>query len=416
MIPLRRQADSAAEPGVDPLELAVVAAGEGGPEQLLRLFRGMAPPRRPVLIVQRNLPVGFTPYLADLVARTVGCACREVKDGDALPAGAIYFVPAGRHAEVSKSGKKLRVRLYEGEKINGSCPAIDPVLASAARVSGLRVTAALLGGRGRDGCDGARAIVAAGGRVLLQHLQSAAFPELLHHVVRFVPSAQLASLELIRSAISQPIVAEPPLAQDSQSLGVEFQPHNWSRLIVVAASTGGPAALLAFLDALDRSFAEPLLIAQHIPAGFSKRLAESLSAATGWRIEVPTATRELCAGTILLAPGDRHLRVVREGAKAIVRLDDSAPIDGNRPAADILFRSAAEALGARVTAVVLTGTGRDGLIGSAAVAQSGGRVLAQDLTSANATAMPRAVIDAKLAEATRTPAGLGALISARNKT
>lgn len=390
-------------------ELVVVAAGEGGPEQLLQLFRGMPAPRRPILIVQRSLPLGFTPYLADMIAQAVGCPCREAIDREHLATGVIFLVPAGFHAEVVRIAGRLCVKLKAGERAGGACPAIDPVLQSAAQTGALVVTAILLTGRGRDGCDGARAVLATRGRVLVQDPQSAPYPELARHLLKFVPGVESASQLAMRAEVC----AAAPVGRRAPALAAPDPPPKWSQIVVVAASTGGPAALLEFLDALPPEFADPVLIVQHIPPGFSMRLAESLSAATGRRVELVSnlGPRELAPSQILLAPGNHHLKVIHALEKVLVCLDDGPPIGGNRPAADVLFRSAAEAVGSQVTAVVLTGTGRDGLIGSSAVSQAGGRIMAQDLRSATAKGMPQAVIDAKLADVIATPANLAALLS-----
>jgi two-component system chemotaxis response regulator CheB len=136
--------------------------------------------------------------------------------------------------------------------------------------------------------------------------------------------------------------------------------------MVVAASTGGPAALSAFLAPIGRRIEQPILIVQHMPAAFTPLLAEKLEQAIGKPCREAVTGEPVSAGAILVAPGDQHLRVVKTAAGAVVQLDRGEPVNSCRPAADPLFESAAAAFGGRVLGVVLTGMGHDGRTGAAA--------------------------------------------------
>jgi two-component system chemotaxis response regulator CheB len=167
------------------------------------------------------------------------------------------------------------------------------------------------------------------------------------------------------------------------------------RLIAVAASTGGPAALQRILEALPADFPVPLLIVQHIATGFGAGLAEWLASTCGIQVKVAEHGEPLAARTAYLAPDDRHLGIRPDRR---VLLDDTAPIDGFRPSATYLFESAARVYGASMAAVVLTGMGRDGVEGLHAVKAAGGRVIAQDESSSVVYGMPREAVAAGLVD------------------
>ncbi|MCA1720104.1 MAG: CheB methylesterase domain-containing protein [Actinobacteria bacterium] len=145
--------------------------------------------------------------------------------------------------------------------------------------------------------------------------------------------------------------------------------------------------------------AVPLLVVQHMPPMFTRLLAERLDRLGGLAVREAEHGEVLQPSTVYLAPGGRHLRLVRDGAEVRVELTDDPPENSCRPAADVLFRSAVEAYGPAVLAVVLTGMGQDGLRGCQAVRAAGGHVLVQDPATAVVGSMPGSVLDAGLAHA-----------------
>lgn len=183
--------------------------------------------------------------------------------------------------------------------------------------------------------------------------------------------------------------------------------------VVIGVSTGGPVALAEFLPAFVTSAAVPVLIVQHMPAVFTAHLAEQLTKACGVPIREALAGHELRPGDVFLAPGGRHLKVTRSGPKVITHLDDGPPENACRPAADVLFRSAAEAWGRKTLAVVLTGMGKDGLKGSEAIHAAGGTILAQDEMTSVVWGMPGHVARAGLAEAVLPLRQLGVEVGMR---
>ena len=160
-------------------------------------------------------------------------------------------------------------------------------------------------------------------------------------------------------------------------------------VVAVAASTGGPQALLAILSALPAPFPLPILIVQHIGAGFGPALADWLSRATGHAVRLAVAGQGPVPGLVLLAPDGHHLSL---GPDARVRLEDGPPCEP-RPAADVLFQAVAGYYAARAIGIVLTGMGRDGAEGLLALRRRGAYTIAQDEPTSVIFGMPRAAID-----------------------
>lgn len=174
-------------------------------------------------------------------------------------------------------------------------------------------------------------------------------------------------------------------------------------ILVVGSSTGGPEALHRFLAGFPASFPLPIVVTQHMPPMFTTMLAERLDAGTTLQVTEARDGEPLRSGRVVLAPGDRHLRVECRGHQLCTVLDDGPRVNSCRPSVDVSFDSAARARGDGVLAVVLTGMGRDGLAGAGAVRAAGGTVLAQDRESSVIWGMPGEVVRAGLAETTGDP-------------
>lgn len=165
------------------------------------------------------------------------------------------------------------------------------------------------------------------------------------------------------------------------------------RMVAIAASTGGPAALQRVLMDLPRDFPVPILVVQHIAHGFTEGLCRWLAGSCGLRVRLARHHEVLEPHSVYLAPDDRHLGVdLRD--RAI--LSSALPVDGFRPSANFLFSSVARACGEASVAVVLTGMGRDGVEGARAVHAAGGRVLAQDEETSVVYGMPKEIVRAGL--------------------
>jgi two-component system, chemotaxis family, protein-glutamate methylesterase/glutaminase len=163
------------------------------------------------------------------------------------------------------------------------------------------------------------------------------------------------------------------------------------QVIAMAASTGGTEALREVLCALPRD-APGLVIVQHMPLRFTQAFAQRLDKLCQISVREARDGDRIVPGLALIAPGERHMQVVRSGAVYSVQLNDEPPVGHHRPSADVLFESCARSLGGNAVGVVLTGMGADGARGLHAMKQAGARTIAQDEASCVVFGMPREAI------------------------
>jgi len=182
-----------------------------------------------------------------------------------------------------------------------------------------------------------------------------------------------------------------------------------ARTVVIACSTGGPRALADLLPKLPSPLGAGTVIVQHMPAGFTGSLAERLDRASALSVREAQPGDGLDARTALVAPGGRHLRLLPGGAAS---LSDEPTIGGLRPRADLTIGDAARVYGRDLLLVVLTGMGKDGLEGARAVHDGGGRVLVEAESSCTVYGMPRAIVEAGLADGVYDLAALPEAIAA----
>jgi two-component system chemotaxis response regulator CheB len=170
------------------------------------------------------------------------------------------------------------------------------------------------------------------------------------------------------------------------------------RVLVIGVSTGGPTALGVILPQLPARFPLPVLVVQHMPPLFTRLLAERLHASCPLCVEEAVQGKPVATGSILIAPGDFHMKVAPEGNGVRVCLDQSPPENSCRPAVDVLFSSIGSVYGGEALAVILTGMGHDGLRGVQILKALGAFVLAQDEATSVVWGMPGAVVTAGLAD------------------
>ncbi len=172
------------------------------------------------------------------------------------------------------------------------------------------------------------------------------------------------------------------------------------RVLLIGSSTGGPQALMTLVAeigaVIDRF---PVLITQHMPPTFTTILAEHLARASHRPAHEAVDGEIVKAGTIYLAPGGRHMRVVRRGTDVAIALDDGPPVNFCKPAVDPLFSSAIDAWQCGILAVVLTGMGSDGMRGGKEIVAAGGSVIAQDEATSVVWGMPGAAANAGICSA-----------------
>jgi len=180
------------------------------------------------------------------------------------------------------------------------------------------------------------------------------------------------------------------------------------KLIVVGASTGGPAALLKLLSALPSDLPVPVVAVQHIAAGFIDGLAHWLGTSSQFPVKIADDGMLAQPGVCVFAPDEHHLLV---NAHRRLHLSDAPPNGGgHRPSIDVLFESAAAAFGAATIAVLLTGMGRDGANGMGAIRRAGGLAIAQDKAGCTVFGMPAAAIAQGNADAVVPLAEIGPAI------
>jgi two-component system chemotaxis response regulator CheB len=165
-------------------------------------------------------------------------------------------------------------------------------------------------------------------------------------------------------------------------------------VVAIGCSTGGPRALAELVPGLPKGLKAPVLIVQHMSAGFTKSLAERLDKDSEIHVKEAEEGEILQPGTCYLAPGDWHMEVERKGFGGLIRLNQRPPSLGVRPSVDHLFLSVAEAFGDKAVGVLLTGMGRDGTKGMKAMKLTQARTLAQDEASSVVYGMPRSAFNA----------------------
>ena len=170
-----------------------------------------------------------------------------------------------------------------------------------------------------------------------------------------------------------------------------------SRLVVIGSSTGGPQALQTVITGLSEHFPCPVVIVQHMPAGFTNALATRLHNIAKVDVREAKDGELLAPGCVYIAPGNYHLRILNEAGVRRIALSNEPPVGNHRPAVNVMYDSVAH-LGKDVVAVILTGMGSDGREGMRKIKENGGYCIAQDEATCVVYGMPKSVIDAGLAD------------------
>ena len=163
------------------------------------------------------------------------------------------------------------------------------------------------------------------------------------------------------------------------------------KLIIIGASTGGTEAIKEFLMQMP-SDCPGILIAQHMPEGFTRSFAKRLDGLCKISVSESEGGERLLPGHAYIAPGHSHLLLVRSGANYMTQLDSGPPVNRHRPSVDVLFNSSAQAAGKNAVGVILTGMGKDGAQGMLAMKNAGAHTFAQDEASCVVFGMPREAI------------------------
>ncbi|MBD3404440.1 chemotaxis-specific protein-glutamate methyltransferase CheB [candidate division GN15 bacterium] len=169
-------------------------------------------------------------------------------------------------------------------------------------------------------------------------------------------------------------------------------------IVAIGSSTGGPPALQKLIPALPANLPVGIVIAQHMPPMFTRSLADRLNNLSRVTVREAVDNEMLEPGTVLIAPGGQHLTVRKRGTKAVIHISEEPKETLYHPCVDVLFNSVADAFGKASLGIMLTGMGSNGVIGAKNLKSKGGVVIAQNEESCVVYGMPRAVIEAQLAD------------------
>lgn len=187
-------------------------------------------------------------------------------------------------------------------------------------------------------------------------------------------------------------------------------------LVLIGVSTGGPAALAQLLPAIPGELGVPIAIVQHLPPIFTQSLADSLDAKCAIRVREATHGEMLTPNTAYIAPGGRQMRLAAGPAgRPVVEITDDPPENNCKPAADYLFRSAAQHFPGRAMGVILTGMGSDGALGLRLLKRHGATIIAQSEATCVVYGMPKAAVEAGVVDAVLPLEAIAARITATVK-
>ncbi len=162
-----------------------------------------------------------------------------------------------------------------------------------------------------------------------------------------------------------------------------------TEIVVIGISTGGPNALREVFAKISPNLGRPVVVVQHMPAGFTEEFAASLDRICPLEVKEAADGDILKPGRVLIAPGDWHIVVEKRSLAGVVRVNQDATENGHRPSADVLFRSVAREYGNKALAVIMTGMGKDGARELGSIYREGGLTLGQDEASSVVYGMPK---------------------------
>jgi two-component system chemotaxis response regulator CheB len=240
------------------------------------------------------------------------------------------------------------------------------------------------------------------GAVDLVHKPTALATDRLYELgAELVAKVNTAARAVVRPGMEPPAVIKPELGP---------APAPWRQLVAVGTSTGGPAALTQLLSMLPADFPAPLVLALHIPPGYTDALARRLDGHSALEVVEASVGVELRPGRAVLARSGMHLKVERDGERAWAVLDRLPMNTPHHPSVNVLFESVAAGWGADAVGLVLTGMGDDGLVGAGAIRAAGGHVLTESASSCVVYGMPRVVDEAGLSSGSASLKELPALL------
>lgn len=218
--------------------------------------------------------------------------------------------------------------------------------------------------------------------------------ELIHKVLM----ASKANIKVAKKLVARQV--ELPKKQTNKSVpSVRTSVSSLRKIVLIGTSTGGPRALQAVLTKLPSNFDAPILVVQHMPAGFTKSLAERLSTLCEIAVKEAEDGEVIQKGTAYIAPGGIHLTVKASGTSLVIELSDSPPRNGHRPSVDEMLASASRLQNYQKVTVIMTGMGSDGAKGLIGLKSSGSTIaIAESEESSVVFGMPKAAIATRLVD------------------
>ncbi len=212
--------------------------------------------------------------------------------------------------------------------------------------------------------------------------------------IRRIEEELLRKVKVVAKRRIRSFTARPDVVRRPFSYEVAGKTHR--AIVAMGASTGGPPLLQHILTSLPKDFPVPIAIAQHMPKAFTQSFAERLNSLAQIEVKEAENGESLRPGVVLFAPGDSHMSVRKKGSETVVEFVEEA--NGvYRPSVDLLFTGIARVYGSSAVAVILTGMGNDGLRGVREIKARNGYVMAHDEETSTVYGMPKAVVEAKLA-------------------
>ena len=195
----------------------------------------------------------------------------------------------------------------------------------------------------------------------------------------------------------QKAAPKSPLKPTIRHIPTVGEASSGNRLVAIGTSTGGPKALQSLVTKLPGDLPCGVVIVQHMPAGFTKSLAERLNNISEIAVKEAENHDIIKPGQVYIAPGNYHMTIVNEGGIRRIQLDQTPPVGNHRPAVDVLFNSVVQ-FGRDVVSVILTGMGSDGSAGMKKIKAAGGYIIAEDESTAVVYGMPKVVVDMGIAD------------------
>lgn len=202
-----------------------------------------------------------------------------------------------------------------------------------------------------------------------------------------INKVKMAARANVKGVASRPLASAAPASQTA--LVKKPLAGGSNKIIAIGSSTGGTEAIKVVVKELPAD-TPPVFIAQHLPAAFSESFVRHIDLATGMTASIPTHGQIAEPGHIYLAPGSKHMAVVKEGLRYVIHILDTEPVNRHKPSVDVLFHSVAQCAGANAVGVMLTGMGADGAVGMKAMHDAGAKTVIQDEASSVVWGMPGA--------------------------